>query len=71
MPGHQTTKDEVLITRKDVEAVTGYSCSSIYNLMSDPVRAFPRPIKIGAAARWRKHDVQEWIKARITESQSA
>ena len=52
-----------LMTRPEVEAVVGLSCSAIYRLMSEGL--FPRPIRIGKrAVRWRSDDVLAYLDSR-------
>jgi predicted DNA-binding transcriptional regulator AlpA len=42
-----------------VASLISFSKSKVYKLMKDG--DFPRPVKIGAAARWRAVDVQKWL----------
>ena len=42
---------------------TGLKKSSLYDLMAE--RKFPRPVKIGGAARWPEHEVVEIMEAWI------
>lgn len=52
-----------LLRRREVEAITGLSRSSIYRLMQDG--EFPRPVRVGpAAVRWRSGDVTAWLESR-------
>ena len=55
-----------LLRRRDVEAMTGMSCSSIYRMMS--VGEFPRPLRIGTglsgAVAWRLSDIRDWMESR-------
>ena len=51
-----------LLRRKEVEAVTGLSTTSIYKYMNAGI--FPRPVKFATGAvRWRLSAVQAWIAA--------
>ena len=54
-----------LIRRRDVEALTGLSCSSIYRFMDRG--DFPRPRKIGSgptgAVAWRLRDIEQWMES--------
>jgi predicted DNA-binding transcriptional regulator AlpA len=42
-----------------VASLISFSKSKVYKLMKDG--DFPRPVKIGTAARWRAVDVQKWL----------
>ncbi|MFC3147261.1 helix-turn-helix transcriptional regulator [Piscinibacterium candidicorallinum] len=72
---HEPPKSR-LIRRREVEFLTGLSCSSIYaRLTPDPRRprlfdpTFPRPVKIGErAVAWDNAQVLEWIEARKNKS---
>lgn len=66
-----STENEVLLPRQAVEEMTGFSRAFIYKLISDPMLEFPRPVRIGAAVRWRQSDVQSWIRAQIVSQASA
>jgi prophage regulatory protein len=55
------------LTRKQVEAKTALSRSTIYDLMAKG--RFPKPIKLSTrAVRWSSVDVQGWFQERISES---
>lgn len=68
-----------IIRRKQVEARTGLSRSSIYaRLRPNPKRpadydpTFPRPVSVGAkAVGWIEHEVDAWIAAQIQKSRKA
>jgi len=50
---------EALLTRKDVEQLSGLSRSSIYRLMH--LRKFPAPLKVSySAVRWKQSDITDW-----------
>ena len=50
---------ETLLTRKDVEQLSGLSRSSIYRLMH--LGKFPAPLKVGeSAVRWKQSDINDW-----------
>jgi len=57
-----------LIRRKDVEARTGLSRSTIYARIA--AGTFPSPIDLGGgrAVAWLESDINDWIKQRIFES---
>jgi prophage regulatory protein len=67
-----------ILRRKQVEARTGLSRSSIYDrLRQNPKRpgdydpTFPKPISIGAkAVGWIEAEVEAWIESRIKKSRS-
>jgi len=55
-----------VLRRRAVEVKTGFSTSSIYELMS--VGSFPRPIRLGArAVGWLEDEIDEWIDGRLAE----
>lgn len=54
---------ERILRRREVEEVTGISCSQIYKLME--TNAFPRPVRLSAnAVGWRYSTIREWIESR-------
>ncbi|MFZ5620866.1 MAG: AlpA family phage regulatory protein [Pseudomonadota bacterium] len=67
-----------IIRRKEVEARTGLSRSSIYAKMRrnkkrpgdfDPT--FPRPVSIGSkAVGWIEAEINQWIEARINTARN-
>lgn len=71
-----TTKSLTIIRRKQLEARTGLSRSSIYAKMRwNPKRpgdfdsTFPKPISVGAkAVGWVESEVDEWLTARVAAS---
>lgn len=68
-----------ILRRKQVEARTGLSRSSIYaRLRRNPKRpgdydpTFPKPISVGAkAVGWIEAEVDAWITAQINKSRNA
>lgn len=68
-----------ILRRKQVEARTGLSRSSIYAKMRrDPKRpsdfdpTFPKPVSVGArAVGWVEAEVEAWLVAQILRSRSA
>jgi len=68
-----------ILRRKQVEARTGLSRSSIYaRLRHNPKRpgdydpTFPKPISIGAkAVGWIESEIQQWLEQRIEASRKA
>ena len=51
--------DVSLLTRQQVEERCAIGRSQIYKRME--LGEFPRPVYVGAAARWRSDEVAEWI----------
>jgi prophage regulatory protein len=68
-----------ILRRKQVEARTGLSRSTIYSkLRRNPKRpsdydpSFPQPISIGhKAVGWLEHEVENWIAAQVQKSRRA
>ena len=68
-----------IIRRKQVEARTGLSRSTIYaKLRRNPKRlsdydpTFPKPISIGAkAVGWIEAEISDWLNAQIQKSRQA
>ncbi len=58
--------NRLLITYRDVEALTGFKKAFIYREMGRG--QFPLPVKVGLkAVRWVESEIRDWIKGRITE----
>ena len=56
--------------RKQVEARTGLSRSSIYQKVAEGT--FPKPIRLSAqSVGWLSHEIDEWTEQRIRASRSA
>ena len=56
-----------IIKRLEVEFITGLSRSTIYAKME--TGKFPKPIKLSErSVGWLEHEVQEWLKNRVTET---
>lgn len=68
-----------ILRRKQVEARTGLSRSSIYaRLRNNPKRpgdydpTFPKPVSVGAkAVGWIEAEINAWIAAQIEKSRKA
>ena len=68
-----------ILRRKQVEARTGLSRSSIYaRLRKNPKRpadydpTFPRPISVGAkAVGWIEAEIDAWLTAQVEKSRKA
>jgi prophage regulatory protein len=53
-----------ILRRREVEARTGLSRSTIYQKIKE--RAFPLPISLGAkSVGWIKTEIDEWLEARV------
>jgi excisionase family DNA binding protein len=50
----------VLLTVKEVAETLGFSERTVYRLADSG--AMPRPVKIGAAVRWRRNELDQWIE---------
>jgi prophage regulatory protein len=64
----QITRRELsFLRRKQVEARTGLSRSTIYQYVKDGY--FPKPVPLGPrAVGWLESDVSEWIAARVSSA---
>ena len=52
------------LRRKEVEAITGFSCSTLYRLMR--IGQFPLPLQIGPrAVRWVESEIMEFLDSRL------
>ena len=54
-----------LIRLRDVEAIVGLKCTSIYELLKEG--RFPKPAKIGRNVRWSRREVHKWVADRLSE----
>lgn len=58
-----------MISRTDLEDLTGLSRSTIYDRINPKSKRydsnFPKPIKFGHLTRWRLSEVQAWIESKI------
>src|SRR5262249_43579000 len=53
-----------VLRRKDVQALTGLSRSTIYQYVKDG--AFPKPVALGPrAVGWLESEVTEWVAGRV------
>jgi prophage regulatory protein len=72
-------KEIRILRRKQVEARTGLSRSSIYaRLRRNPKRpgdydpSFPRPVSVGAkAVGWIEAEINAWLTAQVEKSRKA
>jgi prophage regulatory protein len=61
---------QTVLRRPAVEAATGLSRSTLYEMMDKGT--FPRPIKLGAkAVGWPSAEIDAWLAARIAERDAA
>ena len=61
---------QTILRRKQVEARTGLSRSTIYERIKEGT--FPAPISLGArAVGWLESDIDLWLAARIQKSRNA
>lgn len=59
-----------IMRRKQVEARTGLSRSTIYARVN--ARTFPAPVNLGArAVGWLESEICEWLAARVEASRKA
>jgi prophage regulatory protein len=58
-----------LIRLPQVEAIAGVKRSQIYEMIS--AGTFPKPAKIGTAARWSFREIQQWVSDRLAERYAA
>ena len=78
MAAQSKTAQAVILRRKQVEARTGFSRSTIYaKLRCNPKRpgdfdpTFPKPISIGAkSVGWIESEVDDWVNALIAKSRN-
>lgn len=65
---HPTTCERRIIRLPEVERLTGFKRSHIYNLMKE--KRFPKAVKLGArAVGWDSSAVDEWIGERLDNAQ--
>lgn len=75
----QTQSALTILRRKQVEARTGLSRSSIYaRLRQNPKRpgdydpTFPKPVSVGAkAVGWIEAEIDAWLTAQVEKSRKA
>lgn len=59
-----------MLRRKQVEAITGLSRSSIYSKME--TGTFPKQIKLGErAVGWLGDEIQAWLASRVATTRQA
>jgi len=58
-----------ILRRKQVEARTGLSRSTIYAKMADPNSGFPPAVRLGArSVGWVAAEVEAWLESRVAAS---
>lgn len=79
MATNSKTAQPVILRRKQVQARTGLSVSTIYaKLRQNPKRpgdydaAFPKPIRLGGtkAVGWIESEIDAWLESLIAKSRS-
>lgn len=61
-----TTTDRRILRRDEVERITGFKRSHLYNLMKEG--RFPAAKRIGLrAVCWDSHEINCWISERLAE----
>ncbi|MGC9984731.1 MAG: AlpA family transcriptional regulator [Polyangia bacterium] len=59
-----------ILRRRQVEALTGWARSTIYQGMAEG--RFPKPIHLGPrSVGWLASEIEGWVQARIAESRPA
>lgn len=59
-----------IIRRREVEARTGLSRSTIYERVSK--LTFPAPVNLGArAVGWIEEEIDDWLRARVAQSRAS
>ena len=60
-----TGMTERILRRREVEARTGLSRSTLYAQMAEG--AFPRPVRLGKrAVGWTESTISEWLESRVS-----
>lgn len=59
-----------ILRRKQVQARTGLSCSTIYAYMS--AGTFPKPVKLGGrrSVGWLEFEISHWLETQVKQSRS-
>ncbi len=63
--GNITLDGALLLSARDLRKALGVSAGTVYRWMKEG--AFPAQIHIGSLARWRRADVDAWIRARVED----
>ncbi len=60
---------ERILRRREVEALTGLSRSTIYAQMAEGT--FPKPVRLGKrAVGWTDSTIEEWVETRKTSDEA-
>ena len=60
---------ERILRRREVEALTGLSRSTIYAQMAEGT--FPKPVRLGKrAVGWTDSTIEEWVESRETSDEA-
>ncbi|MCA7085823.1 AlpA family transcriptional regulator [Cupriavidus sp. DB3] len=61
MATENALRELAILRRKEVQALTGLSRSSIYQRLHEST--FPRPVNLGRrAVGWRAADIEAWLR---------
>jgi predicted DNA-binding transcriptional regulator AlpA len=60
-------QEPVLVDRQGVAEILACSPRHVYRLQA---RGLPRPLRLGALARWRRGDIERWISLGCPKSWS-
>jgi len=63
--GHNALDDRLLLSARDLRKALGVTPSTLYRWMKEG--AFPEQIHVGSLARWRRSDVDAWIRTRAED----
>jgi prophage regulatory protein len=63
--GDIAVDDRLLLSARDLRKALGVNASTLYRWMKEG--AFPAQIHVGSLARWRRADVDAWIRARAED----
>jgi predicted DNA-binding transcriptional regulator AlpA len=59
-PSEPVPPDLLLLTSGEVARVCNLGERTIWDLVAK--REFPQPVKVGACTRWRRNEIEEWIR---------
>lgn len=63
--GDAALEDRLLLSARDLRKALGVTASTLYRWMKEG--AFPAQIHVGSLARWRRADVDAWIRAKAED----
>ncbi|WP_373225540.1 helix-turn-helix transcriptional regulator [Enterobacter cloacae complex sp. ESBL7] len=61
--------NDKLVDMAFITEFSGLSDKWFYKLIQDG--QFPKPIKLGRSSRWRRSEVESWMRQRIADSRGA